>query len=78
MTEIIRRNKSLKGTRFIYGEAEQKLIHFLGNQSKISLPEFSELTGLNRYMASRKIVRLVLANVIKITPTEKGDFYSRV
>lgn len=78
MTEIIRRSKSLKGTRFIYGEAEQKLIHFLGIQSTISLQEFLELTGLNRYMASRKIVRLVLANVLKITATEKGDLYSRV
>ena len=78
MSEIIRRNKSLKGTRFSYGEAEQKLIHFLEKQPTINLQEFAKLTGLNRYMASRKIIRLVLANVLKITATEKGDLYSRV
>ncbi|MEJ0056359.1 MAG: ATP-binding protein [Bacteroidota bacterium] len=78
MTEIIRRSKSLNGTRLVYGEAEQKIIHFLGGQPVISLQEFSQLTGLNRYMASRKIVRLVLANVLKITPTDKGDLFSRV
>ncbi len=78
MSEIIRRRKSLTGTRFIYGEAEQKLIHFLGSQHSISLPEFSKLTGLNRYLASRKIIRLVLANVLKITASDKGDLFSRV
>ncbi len=78
MSEIMRRSKSPRGTRFTYGEAEQKIIHFLDTQSTISLRDFSKLTGLNQFLASRKIVRLVLANVLKITPTEKGDLYSRV
>ena len=78
MSEIIRRSKSQKGTRFTYGEAEQKIIHFLDGQPAISLHEFSKLTGLNRYVASRKIIRLVLANVLKITPTSSGDQFSRV
>ncbi|NOT74558.1 MAG: ATP-binding protein [Cyclobacteriaceae bacterium] len=78
MSEIIRRSKSSTGTKLVYGEAEQKIIHFLAGQSTISLKEVSQLTGLNRYMASRKIVRLVLANVLKITPTDKGDTFSRV
>jgi predicted HTH transcriptional regulator len=78
MTEIIRRKKSAHGTRFTYGDAEQKIVHFLDIQPSISLNEFSRLTGLNRFKASRKIVRLVLANVLKITPGEKGDLFSRV
>ena len=78
MSEIIRRRKSLKGTRFIYGEAEQKLIHFLGTQPTISLSEFSNLTGLSRHLASRKIIRLVLSNVLKIKASDKGDLFSRV
>ena len=78
MSEIMRRSKSLKGTRFTYGDAEQKIIHFLASEPSISLLQFSKLTGLNRYLASRKLVRMVLANVLKITPTEKGDLFSRV
>lgn len=78
MSEIMRRRKSHRGTRFTYGEAEQKIIHFLDTQPAISLREFAQLTGLNRYLASRKIVRLVLANVLKITPTDKGDLFTRV
>ena len=78
MSEIIRRSKSHKGARFTYGEAEQKVIHFLGLQPTINLQEFTKLTGLNHYLASRKLIRLVLASVLKITATEKGDLYSRV
>lgn len=77
MVEVIRRMKSLKGMKVPYGEAEQKIIHFLDTQPTISLKEFSKLTGLNRFMASRKIVRLVLANILRITPSEKGDVFTR-
>ncbi len=77
MVEVIRRLKTLKGMRFPYGEAEQKIIHFLADHPGISLPEFSRLAGLSRFMASRKIIRLVLANVLRIKPTEKGDVFSR-
>ncbi|CAN5412549.1 hypothetical protein BH09BAC3_BH09BAC3_05110 [soil metagenome] len=78
MCEIIRRSKSVNGTKMVYGEAEQKIIHFLDKRPSISLQEFSQITGLNRYMASRKIIRLVLANVLKITASDKGDLFSRV
>jgi hypothetical protein len=78
MIEIIRRLKTLKGMRFPYGDAEQKVIRFLADQPGITLLQFSKLAGLNRFAASRKIVRLVLANVLRITPTEKGDIFSRV
>jgi predicted HTH transcriptional regulator len=78
MSEILRRSKSINGTRFTYGDAEQKVIHFLDAQPSISLKEFSHLTGLNRFLSSRKLIRMVLANILKITPTEKGDSFSRV
>lgn len=78
MVEIIRRLKSLKGMKFPYGESEQAVIRFLADHPGITLSEFAKLTGLRHFQASRKLVRLVLANVLRITPTEKGDVYSRV
>lgn len=77
VVEIIRRLKTLKGMKFPYGEAEQKVIRFLGDHPGITVPEFAHIAGLNRYIASRKLVRLVLANVLRITTSEKGDVYSR-
>lgn len=78
MVEVIRRLKTLEGMRFAYGEAEQKLIRHLADHPGITLKEFARLTGLGRFAASRKLVRLVLANVLRITPTGKEDIYSRV
>ncbi len=51
---------------------------FLERNGKITLSEFEVLSGLNHQAAAEKLVTLVLANVLKITPTEKGDFYSRL
>lgn len=78
MVEIIRRLKTLKGMKFPYGDAEQTVFRFLADHPAITLPEFARMSGLNRFNASRKLVRLVLANVLRITPTEKGDVFSRI
>lgn len=78
MEEIIRRSKSKNGVRFTFGDAEKKLMMYLAEQPAITLEAYMKLAGLNRYQASRKLVLLVLANVITITPTEKGDIYSRL
>lgn len=77
MREIIRRLRSKTGVRFTYGEKEDLLIKYLSKIPSITFDEFRKLTSLNRFNASRKLVLLVLAHVLKITPTEKGDLYSR-
>jgi predicted HTH transcriptional regulator len=77
MKEIIRRSASNKGVRFMFGDHEKKLMEYLEVSKKISLNEFKNLTGLNRIKAAKKLILLVLANVLSITPTEKGDIYSR-
>jgi predicted HTH transcriptional regulator len=78
MSEIVRRGKEGKNVQFTYGEQESVLMKFLERNGKITLPEFEVLTGLNYRDAADKLITLVLANVLKITPTDKGDFYSRI
>lgn len=77
MSEIVKRGKDGKNVQFTYGEHESALMKFLERNGKITLPEFEVLTGLNNRDAAEILITLVLANVIKITPTDKGDFYSR-
>jgi predicted HTH transcriptional regulator len=77
MQEIIRRNRKKKDKQFTYGEYEHLLMKYLEDNKTITLRQFRELTGLNRFKASRKLVLLVLAGVLRITATEKGDLYSR-
>jgi hypothetical protein len=77
MREIVRRERSKKDIRFHYGEHEKFLMEYLDVHPDITLKKFIELRGLKRFYASRKLVLLVLADVLKVTPHEKGDLYSR-
>jgi predicted HTH transcriptional regulator len=78
MIEIIRRKRHKKDIRFYFAEHELTLMKYLDQYPSITSKEFQKLTGLNQYAASRKLILLVLANVLKITATEKGDLYSRI
>jgi len=78
MEEILRRTKKKRDTRFIFGDAEKKLMEYLERQPSITLTDYRRFSGLNRFQASRKLILLVLANVLKISASEKGDLYSRV
>lgn len=74
--EIIRRRQRTKDIKFTYGEHEKMLMQHLSTTGSITLKEFAELSKLRRYYASRKLILLVLANVLRVTPGEKGDIYS--
>ena len=74
--EISRRSQFRKDIRFHYGEHEKFLMHYLDNNPAITLKEFMQVSGLKRFYASKKLVLLVLANVLQITPHEKGDLFS--
>ena len=76
LEEIIRRRQNKVGIQFTYGEYETMLVQYLSANQSITLKQFMELSGLKRYYASRKLVLLVLANVLRVTANEKGDEYS--
>ena len=73
--EIIRRRQHPKDIQFTYGEYEKMLMQHLSIHKSVTLKEFMELSNLKRYYASRKLVLLVLANVLRVVPNEKGDHY---
>ena len=75
MREIIRRRQSNKDIQFEYGEKERLLMQYLEEHESISLSDFSKLAGLSKYVASRTLVRLVLANVLDIQAGGDQDCY---
>jgi len=75
LREIVKRKQHMKDIRFHYGEHEKFLMQYLDEKKAITLKEFVSLSGLNRIYASRKLILLVLANVLRIIPHEKGDLY---
>lgn len=74
--EIARRSQVKKDIRFHYGEHEKVLMRYLDLNPAITLKEFMKVSGLKKFHASKKLVLLVLANVLRITPHEKGDLFS--
>jgi predicted HTH transcriptional regulator len=75
--EIIRRSRQGKDVKFTYGPPESALIKFLEANGSITLSQFCRLAKLNKFIASRKLVTLVLARVLRVTPAQP-DLYSRV
>lgn len=76
MMEITRRAQKKKDIRFHYGDDEKWLMKYLDVNQTITLEKYIELTRMKRFYASRKLVLLVLADVLRVTPHEKGDVFS--
>ncbi len=73
--EIIRRRFKEKNIRFHFGEKERLLMQYLHEYDSITLSEFRQLAKLGYYKASKTMIILVLANVLTIKPSDKGDVY---
>jgi len=74
--EILKRKQQSKGVHFRYGDHENILMKYLEAHHTITLKEYMVVSGLNRFIASKKLVLLVLANVLRVIPSEKGDQYT--
>lgn len=73
--EILRRGKQEKDIIFNYGEKETKLMQALNENESITLKEYSKIARLPRFIASKTLVRLVLANVLQVIPQEQEDLF---
>lgn len=76
MREIIKRSQRKRDIRFHYGDHEHFLMKYLEANKTITLREFVDASGLKHLYASNKLILLVLANVLRIIPNEKGDHYA--
>lgn len=74
--EILRRGRNPRDMVFTYGRKEEILMKALGESGRITLHEFAGLANLPRFLASKTLVRLVLANVLQIHPQESEDFFT--
>lgn len=75
MREIIRRRLKPDNIGFEYGEKENILMKYLDEHKSIQLHEMRKIAGVSKYVASRTLIRLVLANVLDLKPTGTGDQY---
>ncbi len=73
MREILRRGRQNRDVQFIYGEKEQKLVQYLGENGNVTVDSFAMIANISRKMASKTLILLVLANVLKVQPDEITD-----
>ena len=59
----------------VFEEKTKQLFEYFENHSGITLAEFSLLSGLNKKLASNKLIHLALSGALKIEPKEGGDIF---
>lgn len=74
--EILKRGQNPKDTVFTYGKKEEILMKSLEELGKITMKEYARLAKLPYFLASKTLVRLVLANVLQIHPQESEDYFT--
>ena len=74
--EILKRRNNNRGIRFNFGEKEKILMEYLDKNGSITLREFQQIAKLSRHIASKTLVKLVLANVLSISVRETQDVFT--
>lgn len=76
--QIIKWQDRVRDVKFQYGRKEQWLIQYLSEQPYITLETFSQQAHIPLWLASKTLITLTLANVLKVQPDETADRFSRV
>ncbi len=63
--------------RIAIGENERRLFDFLDDKKRITLKEFGDLVNISKRRASRTMILLVRAGVLRVHTNEKEDYYTR-
>lgn len=74
--EVLKKSRTPKDTVFRYGQKEEILMKALGEKSQITLTEFAKIAKIPKFLASKTLVKLVVANVLTLHPQESEDFFT--
>lgn len=76
VTEVLKKKYSNEGVTFEYGENEQMLFRYLNEYGEISVRKFSQLINVTTYRASKILINLVSAGVLKLFTRHNTDYYT--
>jgi predicted HTH transcriptional regulator len=76
VVDVLRRNASTDGTLIEYGKNEEMLLKYLEENERITLNEFKKKVNISRWRASKILVNLISAGVIRNHTHEKTEFYT--
>ncbi len=75
MRQILRKRNSDRDEKFNYGEKEKVLMKMLDDSNSVTLQEFATKAQIPKFVASKTLVKLVLANLLEIKPKPDGDLF---
>jgi predicted HTH transcriptional regulator len=75
-TEILKQQYSSTGVTFEYGKNEQMLFRYLNEYGEINVQKFSELINVTSYRASKILVNLVSAGILKLFRKSEKDYFT--
>ncbi len=76
ITEVLKQTHSEKGVTFEYGKNEQILFRYLKEYGEITVLGFANLINQTSYRASKILVNLVSAGILKLFTKDEKDYYT--
>jgi predicted HTH transcriptional regulator len=76
--EILKQQLKEKNYRFQYGEKEGMLMKYLDQNPTITLSEYARIANISIKQASKTLILLVLARVLRVFANENEDKYGLV
>jgi predicted HTH transcriptional regulator len=74
--EILKQQYSESGVTFEYGRNEQMLFRYLNEYGEITVSRFARLINVTSFRASKILVNLVSAGVLKLFRRSETDYYA--
>lgn len=74
--DVMKRNSANEGVYIEYGKNEKAILEYLQNNERITLNEFKSLVNISSRRASRILVNLISAGVIRSHTYEKTEFFT--
>jgi len=74
MRQILKKQKKV-AVPFTFEETAKQLFAYLSKHHHITLSQFAELTGLNKQLASSKLINFALSGALKIEAKEGEDIF---
>jgi len=76
VVDVLRRQASGQPTLIKYGKNEEALLKYLEANERITLMEFKKKVNISKWRASKILVNLISAGVIRNHTHEKTEFYT--
>ena len=76
MVEILKQQYSSEGVTFEYGKNEQMLFRYLNEYGEITVSSYSNLINQTSFRASKILINLVSAGVLKLFTKNETDYYT--